>query len=248
MIEQTNQVEICLLLPAPASTTTVLDFWDISVNLLSHLKNLCLRRISSRWDFWILRSLCNDAKVVLDGSGGLQHSRRGCSLQWQLSGSSGPRAPLLTTPSTAGHQGTPAHQSHPQSWNKQKPLDNKRNTTCWGKVPSNALEPHCRRLEGRTVALPGRTTTWLLFINLQSSERELLCHLHEGCDGRRKERAQGYWLGLLKRDPRTRCSDGCGIGARYVKLKQKIPQPSPPPKVRRSRSLGVQNFTKAANC
>ena len=119
-IEQTNQFEICLLLPAPAST--ILDFWDISVNLLSHLRNLFRLKISFLWDFWILRSLCNDAKVVLDGVGGLQHSRGGCSLQWQLSGSSGPRAPLLTTPSTAGHRGTPAHQSHPQSWNKQKPL------------------------------------------------------------------------------------------------------------------------------
>ena len=44
-----------------------------------------------------------------------------------------------------------------------------------------------------------------------------MCHICEGCDGQRKERRQSYWLGLL-RDPRTQCSDGCGIGARYVNL------------------------------
>ena len=193
--------------------------------------------------------MCKDAKVVLDGSGGLQQ----CWLQPPMAAASAPRAPLLEpSPTPLPAIRGPADQSHPQ-----KPIYSEHERvlkkTWKERVASQRGFHRCPVFQWQAtrdlaVALGCRTTTWLL-INLQSFGRKLLCHLHEGCDGQRKARLQGYWLGFLKEiqghDAPMDVESRPGMRAA---LKQKIRHPLPPPKVRRSRSLGVQNFTKAANC
>ena len=67
--EHPNKVKVSLLPSAPASITlsnTSEIFWSICFNR----RNFYCWRISFLWDlkntFWILRSLCNNAKVVVD--------------------------------------------------------------------------------------------------------------------------------------------------------------------------------------
>ena len=145
-----------------------------------------------------------------------------------------PRPPTRTVPNpTAGHPGTCRSKSPTKThifgaWESLE--EDLKRKSCQSKGFPSMSRFSVASNEGSGSG-PGLQNNYLTAHQPPIIWEEIIVPLTRGLWWSEKGEASGLLARILKRDPRTRCSDGCGIEARYASCPQaKDPPPTPAPK------------------